>query len=423
MTDYNVMIVDDEVKLCRNIALRLKREGYATIEAHKGETALRKIRESRIHLVILDYMLTDTTGLEVLKQIKAASPGTEVLMLTAYGNIENAVLAMKWGAADYLNKPFDLDELAGVVGRTLRSAREASEEVVSASPRMRAVFDVLTRIAPTEAPVLLLGEHGVGKSTLARWIHRRSAKKTGPFAAAACDATTEDGLERELFGSGGKVEEANGGTLFLDEVAALTPMLQAKLLYLAERGTYAPPGETRPRAANVRLVAASAQPLKRAVAEGKFREDLYYRLNVVEVEIPPLRERTEDIPALARRKLDELNRRYGKATVAAESLLQALTDRPWEGNIPELHNTVERMYLLSDKDVLDAGDLPLSAAGRASGGLSPQAFKGYLHDVLEEVEERMILDALRQTGGNQSRAAELLGISRNALIYKMKRIR
>jgi DNA-binding NtrC family response regulator len=422
MTAPGVLVVDDEIKLCRNIALKLKREGFAAYEAYDGKSAVRRLQQNPIRVAILDYMLNDMTGLDVLKKIKELSPSTRVYMLTAYGNVESAVLAMKWGASDYLNKPFDLKQLTEIVAEAYRSLDDVSSGVVFQSPKMRAVRAVLDRIATTDAPVLLYGESGTGKTTLAKWIHANSGRKERPFLTVNCASLPEPMLERELFGSSGKALAAEGGTLFLEEVGSLTPLLQAHLLRLLDENRILTPDTEELKPVNVRLVTSARQRLNDLVLEGRFRDDLYYRLNLVEVEIPPLRERKEDIPPLVEDKLAQLNAKYGKPLTVTEELLQYLVRLPWQGNISELMNLIERMHLLKMSGALDVDDVPESFRLRASKPSDELQLEGRLYDVLEEVEERMILDALGKTGGNQSKAAELLGISRNALIYKMKRI-
>jgi two-component system response regulator AtoC len=422
MTLPGVLIVDDEVKLCRNIALKLKREGYITYEAYDGKAAIRKLQQYPIRVVILDFMLTDMTGLEVLKKIRELSPQTRVFMLTAYGNVENAVLAMKWGASDYLNKPFDLKQLAEIVRISYHSLDDISGDVVFKSAKMQVVRGILDRISMTEAPVLLFGESGAGKTTLAKWIHDNSRRKDQPFFYVNCASMTEAMLERELFGTSGKAVAADGGTLFLDEIGSLTPLNQAHLLRLMEENRLISQDTQELHTVNVRLITSTSQPLKPLVREGRFRDDLYYLLNLVEVELPPLRERREDIPLLVGHKLAHLNTKYGKPLTVSDELLQLLVDLPWQGNISELMNMIERMHLLKMNGALDVDDLPVSLVTNSSKSIDDLQLQGRLYDVLEEVEGRMILEALEKTGGNQSKAAELLGISRNALIYKMKRI-
>lgn len=422
MTTPGVLIVDDEIKLCRNIALKLKREGYVTYEAYDGKSAIRKIQQQPIRVVILDFMLTDMTGLEVLKKIKELSPETKVFMLTAYGNVENAVLAIKWGASDYLNKPFDLKQLADIVRESYRSFDELSGDVVFKSPKMQEVRGILDRITMTDAPVLLFGESGVGKTTLAKWIHERSRRKEQPFLYVNCSSMPEAMLERELFGASGKAVAADGGTLFLEEIGNLTPLNQAHLYRLMEEKSMICPDTQQRITVNVRLVTSTGQPLKQLVKESRFRDDLYYLLNLVELELPPLRERKEDIPLLVGQKLDRLNAKYGKPLTVSDELMQLMVDWPWQGNINELMNLIERMHLLKVNGALDVEDLPSSLVGQYAKSNDDLQLQGKLYDVLEEVEGRMITGALEKTGGNQSKAAELLGISRNALIYKMKRI-
>jgi DNA-binding NtrC family response regulator len=422
MTAPGVLIVDDEIKLCRNIALKLKREGYVTYEAYDGKAAIRKLQQNPIRVVILDFMLTDMTGLEVLKKIKELSPQTRVFMLTAYGNVENAVLAIKWGASDYLNKPIDLKQLAEIVKNSFQSLDDISGDVVFKSPRMQVVRGILERITMTDAPVLLFGESGAGKTTLAKWIHDNSRRKDQPVLYVNCASMPEALLERELFSKSGKAVAADGGTLFLDEIASLTPLNQAHLLRLMNENRLISQDNQEIQTVNVRLVTSTSQPLKPLVKEGKFRDDLYYLLNLVEVELPPLRDRKEDIPLLIGQKLAHLNAKYGKPLTVSDELINIMVDLPWQGNISELMNMIERMHLLKMNGVLEVDDLPSSLTSDHSKSIAGLQLEGRLYDVLEEVEGRMILDALEKTGGNQSRAAELLGISRNALIYKMKRI-
>lgn len=423
MRSPGVLIVDDEVKLCRNIALKLKREGYEAYEAHNGKSALRKLRHLPIRVVILDYMLTDMTGLEVLKQIKEFSPRTVVYMLTAYGNIESAVLAMKWGAADYLNKPVDLKQIVQIVAQAFEGFHDGSDRVIFHSRKMQEVRRLLERVTGTDASVMFFGENGVGKSTIARWVHDQSRRKEAPFFAVSCASMPEAVLDQELFGPSGKLAASDGGTLFLDEIGALPPLIQSKLVKFLEEKRFQTSDDFRYRSADVRILSANEQPLKPLVQEGRFLDDLYYRLSLVEVNIPPLRERSDDIPPLIRHKLEELNAKYDKRLDISDELIRLMADMPWEGNIPELFNTVERMHLLKMNGVLDNDDLSVTTGKPAfpvSVSASPQ---GRLHEVLEEVEEQLIRDALHKTGGNHSKAAELLGISRNTLLYKIKRFK
>ncbi|MEK3884313.1 sigma-54 dependent transcriptional regulator [Paenibacillus sp. PL2-23] len=422
MTVPGILIVDDEIKLCRNIALKLRREGYTVYEAYDGKAAIRKLQQHSIRVMILDFMLTDMTGLEVLKTAKELSPDTKVYMLTAYGNVENAVLAMKWGASDYWNKPFDLKKLAEHVMDAYRSQDDASGEVVFRSPKMEAIKGILDRIVTTNAPVLLLGESGAGKTMLAKWIHDHSGRRDQPFLHVNCDSMPEGMLERELFGWSGKAFAAEGGTLFLDEIGSLTPLNQAHLYRMLKDKSLLSADTQERREVNVRLITSTRERLPQLVKEGRFRDDLYYMLNLVELELPPLRERKEDIPLLVEQKLAQLNAKYGKPLKISEELMLMLVEMPWLGNINELMNVIERMHLLKVNGALHAEDLPASLLGHSARTVDGLQLEGRLYDVLEEVEGRMIVDALEKTGGNQSRAAELLGISRNALIYKMKRI-
>lgn len=436
MTMHRVLIVDDEVKLCRNIALKLQREGYEVHVAHEGKSAIELVDRLSFGVVILDYMLTDMTGIEVLRKIKEKRPYLMVFMLTAYGNIENAVMAMKLGAIDYLNKPIELKVLSEKVARILPQPTEknAVGDMVFASKKMAQIREVLDRVKQTDASILLLGESGVGKTALARWVHEQSHRKQHPWISLNCAAIPENLLESELFGyekgafTGateariGKFEAADKGTIFLDEVGELSLSTQAKLLHVIEEKCLTRLGSHQERVVDVRIIAATNRNLSESVREGKFREDLYYRLNLVEIVIPPLRERKEDIAFLVQQKIQELNKKYNKTIIASPDLIQTLTTLPWHGNIRELLNTLERMHILKLTGYLNLSDLPITLM------VSPNhkdhdTYEGKLQDVLNEVEEKMIEEALAKVGGNQTQAADLLGISRNTLIYKMKKMK
>lgn len=422
MINPGILVIDDEVKLCRNIALKLRREGFTVYEAYDGKAALRKFLQYTIRVVILDYMLTDMTGLEILKRIKELAPQTRVYMLTAYGNIENAVLAMKWGAEDYFNKPFDLKELAIIVNKAYQSLDELSGDIVFKSEKMKAVRLILERIKMTDAQVLLIGESGTGKSMLAKWIHEHSARKEMPFLQVNCGLISDATLERELFGSSGKVKAADGGTLYLNEISNLSPLLQGHLYCLLKDNYYICLDSGKRETVNVRIITSTIHHLQQLVKEGSYRGDLYFLLNLIEIELPTLRERKEDIPFLVDQKITQLNAKYGKPLAISAELLDIIEDILWLGNMNELMNMLERMHLLKLDGVLDVGDFPSTMLTQSAKSIEELQLDGKLYDVLEEVEGRMIVEALEKTRGNQSRAAELLGISRNSLIYKMKRI-
>jgi two-component system response regulator AtoC len=431
---YRILVVDDEVKLCRNIAIKLERRGYKVDVAYDGKTAIGMMEHTAYNAVILDYMLTDMTGLDVLQAIKQKHPYLLIFMLTAYGNVENAVMAMKLGAVDYLNKPIELKLLAEKIETALPfiGTEEMTGNLSFASDKMKQIREMLERVNQTEASILLLGESGVGKTALARWIHKESHRKLHPFISLNCAAIPENLLESELFGyekgafTGavdtriGKFEAANQGTIFLDEIGEMSLAMQAKLLHVIEEKRIIRLGSHQERYLDVRIIAATNRNIEEFVRDGKFREDLYYRLNLVEIIIPPLRQRKEDIAVLVGQKLQELNTKYGKSVTATEELKKALEWLPWHGNIRELFNVLERVHILKTNGHLNIGDLPSNLSAQTDRKIidSPS---GKLQDVLEEVEEKMIEDALVRSKGNQTKAADLLGISRNTLIHKIKK--
>ncbi|MFD0696579.1 sigma-54-dependent transcriptional regulator [Paenibacillus sp. GCM10027628] len=433
---HRILVVDDEVKLCRNIAIKLERIGYQVDTVYDGKTAIGLIERFTYGAVILDYMLTDMTGLDVLQAIKQKHPYLLVFMLTAYGNVENAVMVMKLGATDYFNKPIELKLLASKIEAVLplNGAEEMAGAMAFASEPMKRIREMLERVNQTDASILLLGESGVGKTALAKWIHQESRRHNHPFISLNCAAIPDNLLESELFGyekgafTGavdmriGKFEAANQGTIFLDEIGEMSLATQAKLLHVIEEKRIIRLGSHQERQVDVRIIAATNRNIQEFVRDGKFREDLYYRLNLVEITIPPLRERKEDIAVLVQQKLHELNTKYGKSVTITEELRKAFESLTWSGNVRELFNVLERMHILKASGQLHLGELPANLSVQSESKLN-ESPAGKLQDVLEEVEEKMIEDALLRAKGNQTKAADLLGISRNTLIHKMKKIK
>jgi two-component system, NtrC family, response regulator AtoC len=458
-----ILIVEDEKILAESMSEYLEHHGYATAIAHAGEDGVRLAEEGSPDVAIVDLHLPGIDGLEVLKRLRAGSPGTQVVMATAHASVSSAVEAMRRGAFDYLNKPVDLDELRVVVDKALQHLRLNRElsylkargeagghvcEIVGDSPAVRTLRDQVRRIATLEAPggagpptVLLLGETGVGKGLVARALHYESTRAAGPFVDINCAAIPPALLEAELFGyergaytdartaKPGLFEAAEGGTLFLDEIGHMDPSLQVKLLKAIEDRSVRRLGGLRPKAIKARMVAATNRDLETAIAEGAFRQDLYFRIKVLAIEIPPLRARGADILLLARHFLDTFARNYGQPlatlTPEAEALLLGYA---WPGNVRELGHVMERAVLLHGGPTLDAADLGLapSKAGAAvaigtGGGVQIDFSAGGI--VLDEVERELIEKALAASKWNRGRAAQLLGISKETLRYRMEKHR
>ncbi len=448
-TIQTVMIVDDEQQLCRIISHKLKKEGFRTIQVHNGLDALQIVERETIDVMLIDYMLPDMTGIELLCKLKGQKTNMVTIMLTAYGNVENAVQAMKMGATDYLCKPVELKTLVDTIHQACRSSRANAPapstlaDIVVASDKMKEVIDVLQQVMETDASILLLGESGVGKTALAKWIHQQSNRSGKPFVSINCAAIPETLMESELFGyrkgaftgasetRAGKFEMADKGSIFLDEIGEIPPAVQAKLLHVIEEKRFMKLGSTTYQTADVRILAATNKDIRQLVRDKAFREDLYYRLNVVELVIPSLRERTADIPLLVEHYLRKLNEKYQKDITISAEACEALTAYPWPGNIRELVNVLERLHILKRSGAIERADLGQHLHTDQGSRLKepseqhlltiiPDRNEG-LQDALEKVEGTLIQQALAQTGGNQTKAAERLGISRHTLIYKLKK--
>ncbi len=442
-----ILIVEDEAKMLRLLQLRFADEGFAALTAADAEAGLKLLAQDKPDLVITDFKLPGMNGLEFLQAIKRADAALPVILITAYGSVETAVEAMKAGASDYVLKPFSLDEISLVVhkeldarrlrdeNRSLREAlgqRYAYRNIIARSAKMQEVLSIVERVAPTNSTVLLGGESGVGKDLIARAIHEHSRRASGPFIKINCTAIPENLLESELFGyekgaftgastsKPGKFELADKGTIFLDEIGDVPQAIQVKLLRVLQEREFERLGGTRTLKVDVRLVAATNRDLRSALEQGTFREDLYYRLNVVPINIAPLRERKEDIPELVDHFLARFRRESGKAiTAVTPGAMQLLMSFHWPGNVRELENIIERAVALSGATVLDASDIHLDVARAA-----PAANHAFIPDgmTLDQWEDEMIREALRRANGNKSQAARLLGLSRNALRYRLSKI-
>jgi two-component system response regulator AtoC len=448
MAGAKVLILEDEKLIRWSLRERLSREGHDVVEAETAREGLARLREDPFDLLLLDYKLPDKTGLDVLRTIRKTNRDTVVIMITAYGTIETAVEAMKLGAFEYLLKPFDMDEMALVVERALETSalrREVSslrsavagqygfEKILGRSPAMHELLETIQEVAKSpSSTVFLRGESGTGKDLVARTIHYQSDRGQRPFVNITCTALTETLLESELFGhergsftgatttKKGLLEVADGGTVFLDEVGDMPAGVQAKLLRFLEEKTFRRVGGTTDSTVNVRIIAATNRDIEQAVRDKHFREDLFFRLNIITVFLPPLREREGDVQLLAEHFVElfarEFKRPVHRITPAAMELLKA---HPWPGNVRELRNVIERAVLLSKSEVLGPEDvallrgLPVGAEGGRLINLPPGGVD------IQEVERDLVMQALAMTANNQTRASKLLRISRDQLRYRM----
>ncbi|PYX33255.1 MAG: two-component system response regulator [Acidobacteria bacterium] len=444
-----ILIIEDESKMRRLLELNLGEDGFKTVSAPDAETGLKLLASEQIDLVLTDLKLPGMSGLELLQRAKQQDPALPVVVMTAFGSVETAVDAMKAGATDYVLKPFSLAEMRMVVHKELdvsrlreenRSLREALGEkyshpnIVARSAKMQEVLAIMERVAPTNSTVLLGGESGVGKDLIARAIHEKSRRASGPFIKINSTAIPENLLESELFGyergaftgattsKPGKFELADKGTLFLDEIGDVPPVTQVKLLRVLQEREFERLGGTRTVKVDVRLVAATNRDLRAALEDGTFREDLYYRLNVVPIDIPPLREHKEDIPDLANLFLKKFCGDAGRQAVTiSPEAANLLMSHHWPGNVRELQNIIERACAMAKTNKIEPGDIHLDSAPRnktvvSSDGFLPNGM------TLDQWEDEMIREALKRAGGNKSQAARLLGLSRNALRYRLSKI-
>jgi two-component system response regulator AtoC len=446
MSKATILIVDDEDLIRWSLRQRLQADGYEIREAGTGEAALEQFKEGA-DLVLLDYRLPDTDGLSVLRDLKKLDPDILVVLLTSFVSVETAVEAMQLGAFHFANKPFNLDEVAAIVGRALETTRLRREvrqlranearpyglsAIVGQSDAMQALRQLVAKVAASPAStVLLTGESGTGKDLVAKTIHYNSARASRAFMNITCSALPEQLLESELFGhergaftdarmqKRGLLESADGGTVFLDEIGEMVPALQAKLLRFLEEKSFKRVGGAGDIRVDVRVIAATNRNLEEQVGKGAFRSDLFYRLNVLPIRLPSLREHAEDVPALLRFFVDGFNAEFRKriagVSPAAEAMLQAYG---WPGNVREVRNVVERAMLLCEETRLEASDFGALRAGAAPGDALdlPQAGVN-----LEALERSLVVQALRRAGGNQTKAAALLGLNRDQIRYRIEK--
>lgn len=438
-----VLVVDDEPSNVESLRKIFEREGMRVLIADGPKNALEQVRTHRIQVVLTDLMMPGINGVELLRATKEVAPDTEVVLMTAYGTVETAVQAMREGAYDFVEKPLKRMTIVKTVRKAAerqsllaenRSLKEelkllTAREIVGQSTALRHVLDVANQAAPSTATVLILGESGTGKELIARYIHSKSARASGPFVAVNCAAIPESILEAELFGHErgaftgavarreGRFAKAAGGTLLLDEIGELSPAVQVKILRVLQEGEYEPVGGNTVKA-DVRIVAATNRDLIQEVEAGRFREDLYYRLNVIAVTAPALRSRREDIPLLVDHFLGVYCKKNGRARLdVSRDAMRKLMEYGWPGNVRELENVVERAAVLCRSDVLGIEDLP-DAVAQATAR-SPSALNFAIGTPLADVEQRMIRETLAHTDGDKSLAAQLLGISARTIYRKL----
>ncbi|HEY3380348.1 MAG TPA: sigma-54 dependent transcriptional regulator [Vicinamibacterales bacterium] len=438
-----ILIVDDEEIVRESLSAWLEKDGYTLATAQDGETALERIRKERWSILLVDLKMPGIDGLQVLEEARKIQPEAVAVIMTAYATVDSAVAAMKIGAYDYLVKPFDPEELSLMIQKIVTQQALVRENVllrkvlkreyhfrdlISKSPTMQAVFDLARTAARSHSTILILGESGTGKELLARAVHAESPRSQGPFVAVSCAALTETLLESELFGHEkgaftgaaarrkGKFEMAHGGTLFLDEIGDVTSKLQLDLLRVLEDRKFFRVGGSEAVTVDVRIIAATNRDLQKAVADGSFREDLFYRLNVIPIHLPPLRDRLEDMPLLVEHFLEqlgaEMNRQIDGVSTDAMGILMAHT---WPGNVRELRNVLERAIVVAPGRVIETSDLGLRRPPCADIGDN-----GSLAS-LDDVEKHHICRVLQDAGGNISQAARTLGIDRATLYNKMKK--
>jgi DNA-binding NtrC family response regulator len=440
-----VLVVDDEPKMAEAIASALERSGHECVVFTSGRKALEEVLARAADVVVTDWRMEGLDGLELLRKIHEARPATPVILVTAYGDVPSAVAAMRAGAFDYVTKPFDNDELRSLVERALEIQRLRNEnrelrrevlgsrdaEVVAESDAMKRVLDLVDRAAPSRAPVLIVGESGVGKEIVARRLHFGSDRVARPFVAVNCKALAESVLESELFGHekgaftgaitahAGCFERAHGGTLFLDEIGEVSPSFQGKILRALQEGEVQRVGANAPRKVDVRVVSATNRDLRSEIAAGRFREDLFFRLDVIRISIPPLKERKEDVLPLARFFLERQAAASGRELRLSREAEETLLAHEWPGNVRELSNAIERASVLGRDEEIQGEDLLLEP--RPIDHDAPGS-EGTLQEVVDRVVAERIRTALAESKGRKAEAAARLGIERTTLFRWMKRL-
>jgi two-component system NtrC family response regulator len=449
MKNYNILVIDDEAAQRDILTGYLKKKGYKIFSAPSGKEGINVAEKNPVDIILSDFKMPDLSGLEVLKQVKKINPEISFVIVTAFGTVENAVKAMRLGAFDYISKPVDLDELDLMIDKIIEHKNLVSENqllktqlqekhkissIVSQSPTMEEVINIAARVAESKATVLITGENGTGKEVLAKAIHYRSPRKDSPFVAVNVPALTETLLESELFGhekgaftgadrmKKGRFEIADTGTIFLDEVGDIPQSIQVKLLRVLQEHQFERVGGTEKIEVNVRIIAATNKDLEGEIKVGSFREDLYYRLNVVSVKIPPLRERKEDIIPLTENFIEKFCKENDKEVLGvSKEVVDILMKYNYPGNVRELENIIERAVVLTRGKVITLSDLPMNIKGFKEEKTIPELGEMTLTEQVEALEKELIYDALQESKGNQTKAGKLLGLTERNLRYKLKK--
>ncbi len=446
----NILVVDDEVNVIESFQ-QLLEDDYKVLTATNGEEALEKVAKENLDIVLLDIRMPGMDGIEVLRRIEEMRENVDVIMVSAVNTMKTAIEAMKLGAYDYITKPFEAEEVVVSIGKALekrRLAREVSylrsqvakpvefDNIIGTSEKMRQVYEIVSEMSKNDATVLIFGESGTGKELIARAIHFNGLRKDNPFIAVDCASISESLLESELFGHEkgaftdatsqklGRFELANHGTLFLDEIGNLKLDMQGKILRALQEREIQRVGGVKTIKIDVRIISATNIDLKKAIEEGRFREDLYYRLNVVPIELPPLRQRREDIPLLVRYFLEIFNREFGKEIkdITPEAM-ESLVNYRWPGNVRELRNVIERLVALTKEGIISHKRLPLDILLAVTTGESNMGEEGLLlKEAREQFEKQFILGVLEKVEWNQTEAAKILGVHRNTLIMKIQNL-
>jgi len=444
---HKILVVDDDPEMCRLLSEVLTEEGFLVLTTGESLEASKILKKEEFDVLITDLKMKGLKGLDLLEEAKKIAPLTPVIIITAFGTIESAIQAMKMGAYDYVTKPFQMDEIVLTVKKALENrflkkevvrlkkemeSRYHFHQLIGKSPSMQKIYDLIERIHESSNNVLITGESGTGKDLVAKAIHYSGTRKEGPFIAVNCAAIPETLLESELFGykrgaftdaktdKKGLIFGATEGTLFLDEITEMSPLLQAKLLRVIEEKEVRPLGDTNAHPIDVRIISASNRDMKDHIHHGRFREDLYYRLKVIDIELPPLRERREDIPLLIQHFISKLGKEPKRVSGVSEDALKILINYSWPGNVRELENIIQRAMTLSQREVILPEDLPSSLLQEVDENLVEKGLR--VKYTLDQLEKEYIKKVLIEVGGNKSKAAERLGLDRKTLYRKLEEI-